>query len=76
MLDFLSVLNGEDWFLCYDGTTELESIVHAARLGVHGALLGIELTPKGGVGEHVLCLEHGCKAMDKTEDIRTDCRSV
>ena len=47
MLDFLSVLNGEDCFLCYDGTAELESVVHEAWLGVHGVLLGVVLTPKG-----------------------------
>ena len=48
MLDFFPVLNGEDWFLCYDDTTEFESVVHKARFGVHGVLLGMVLTPKGG----------------------------
>ena len=48
MLDFPSILDGEDWFLCYDGPTELESVVHKARLGVHGVLLCVVLASEGG----------------------------
>ena len=40
MLDFLSVLNGEDRLLCYNGPSEFEAIMHQPWLGIDGVVLG------------------------------------